>query len=57
MFETDYPHPTSLSPGPASPADNPAEHIAKGFVGRVTEETARKALRDNAVKVYGLDIS
>ncbi|HUR78788.1 MAG TPA: amidohydrolase family protein [Acidimicrobiales bacterium] len=54
MFETDYPHPTSLSPGPASPADNPAEHIAKGFVGRVSTDTARKALRDNAVKVYGL---
>lgn len=55
MFETDYPHPTSLSPGPASPADRPADHLANGFVGVVSAETARKALRDNAIRVYGLD--
>lgn len=56
MFETDYPHPTSLSPGPASPADVPSEHIANGFLDRVPADVARKALRDNAVKVYGLDL-
>src|SRR5207248_748306 len=31
MFSTDYPHATSLSPGPASPADVPAEHVAHAF--------------------------
>jgi predicted TIM-barrel fold metal-dependent hydrolase len=54
MFETDYPHPTSMSPGPASPAENPAEHIARHFAG-VRPEIAKKALHDNAAAVYHLD--
>jgi predicted TIM-barrel fold metal-dependent hydrolase len=51
MFETDYPHPTSLSPGPASPADVPSVHIAAAFAG-IDAEIARKALHDNAAGVY-----
>jgi predicted TIM-barrel fold metal-dependent hydrolase len=54
MFETDYPHPTSLSPGPASPADNPVDHIAAAFAG-IDPVVAKKALHDNAALVYGLD--
>jgi predicted TIM-barrel fold metal-dependent hydrolase len=54
MFETDYPHPTSMSPGPASPAELPREHIAKHFTS-VPDDVARKALHDNAATVYHLD--
>ena len=54
MFETDYPHPTSMSPGPASPAQLPKDHIAEAFAD-VPAELARKALHDNAAAVYHLD--
>jgi predicted TIM-barrel fold metal-dependent hydrolase len=54
MFETDYPHPTSMSPGPASPAENPAEHIEKYFAG-VPAEVTRKVMHDNAAAVYHLE--
>jgi predicted TIM-barrel fold metal-dependent hydrolase len=54
MFETDYPHPTSMSPGPASPAELPSEHIRRYFPG-VPADVARKALHDNAARVYHLD--
>jgi len=54
MFETDYPHPTSMSPGPASPAERPADHIRSAFA-RVPDDVARKALHDNAAAVYHLD--
>ena len=53
MFETDYPHPTSMAPGPCSPAQKPADHIAEAFAD-VPEDLARKALHDNAAAVYNL---
>ena len=53
MFETDFPHPTSMSPGLASPADVPSDHIQKHFARRDPELT-RKVLHDNAARVYGL---
>jgi predicted TIM-barrel fold metal-dependent hydrolase len=54
MFETDFPHPTSLSPGPASAAKYPHETVAAVFEG-VPEELARKILWDNAARLYHLD--
>ncbi len=54
MFETDYPHPTSLSPGPFSPAQSPKDHIETAFAN-VAPEVRRKVLHDNAAKLYGLD--
>jgi predicted TIM-barrel fold metal-dependent hydrolase len=53
MFETDYPHPTSMSPGPVSPAEVPSVHIDKHFRD-LDPEVARKALHDNAARVYRL---
>jgi uncharacterized protein len=53
MFETDYPHPTSMAPGPASPAELPSEHI-KRFFGTVPADVATKALYGNAARVYHL---
>jgi predicted TIM-barrel fold metal-dependent hydrolase len=51
MFETDYPHSTSLSPGPASPADLPSVHINK-HLSRLPFEVAEKALWRNAADLY-----
>ena len=51
MFETDYPHPTSLSPGPASYANKPSDHIRENWQN-VPPEIARKVLHDNAARVY-----
>jgi predicted TIM-barrel fold metal-dependent hydrolase len=53
MFETDYPHPTSMSPGPASPAEVPAIHIQKYF-GSMAPDITRKVMHDNAAMVYHL---
>ena len=53
MFETDYPHPTSLSPGPTSPALPPNKHSATYF-SEVPVDVARKVLHDNAARLYNI---
>jgi predicted TIM-barrel fold metal-dependent hydrolase len=53
MFSTDYPHGTSLSPGPASPAEVPSRHIATAYAG-VNPEVARKVISGNACRLYKL---
>jgi len=53
MFETDYPHPTSLSPGPASLADSPRKVMNDGL-SRLPEDIVRKVLHGNAARVYKL---
>jgi len=54
MFESDYPHPTSLSPGPASVAERPSVSAKKSLEG-VPADVARKVLYDNAARVYHLN--
>ncbi|EME20901.1 amidohydrolase family protein [Rhodococcus triatomae] len=54
LYETDYPHPTSMSPGPASDAQRPDDYLRKNF-GHLSEADARKILHDNAAKLYNLD--
>lgn len=54
LFETDFPHPTSLSPGEGSASPEPREHIEKVF-SRLPEEAAHKILHDNAAHLYRLD--
>jgi predicted TIM-barrel fold metal-dependent hydrolase len=51
MFETDYPHPTSLSPGPASPAEHPKVVVEKNLSG-LRDSTLRKVLHDTAATLY-----
>jgi predicted TIM-barrel fold metal-dependent hydrolase len=51
MFETDFPHPTSLSPGPASHAPPPPEIIRRD-IEIVGGEVMYKALFENAARVY-----
>ena len=54
MFETDYPHPTSMSPGPASPAELPRDHIANHFAN-VPADITQKVLHGNAARIYRLE--
>jgi uncharacterized protein len=51
MFETDFPHQTSLSPGPASAAENPKIMIEKHFAD-FPEDITRKVLHENAARLY-----
>jgi predicted TIM-barrel fold metal-dependent hydrolase len=53
MFESDYPHGTSLSPGPASYALTAADTI-RANLAEVPSGLLRKVLHDNAARVYGL---
>jgi uncharacterized protein len=54
MFETDFPHPTCLHPGPASHAPPPAEVIRRD-IEIVGARVMRKVLQENAARVYHLD--
>jgi predicted TIM-barrel fold metal-dependent hydrolase len=54
MFETDFPHPTSLHPGPASYSPGPIEIIRRD-IAIVGEKVMRKVLQENACRVYHID--
>lgn len=54
MFETDFPHPISLSPGPASYAKTPLEHAEAAMKG-LPEDVIRKVMYGNAARLYKLD--
>jgi predicted TIM-barrel fold metal-dependent hydrolase len=54
LYETDFPHPTSMSPGPASVAVRPGDYI-ESTLGALPEEDLRKVLHDNAARLYHLD--
>jgi len=53
LYETDFPHPTSMSPGPATIAVTPAEYI-DGTFGDLPASTVRKIVHDNAARLYNL---
>ncbi|MDO9488913.1 MAG: amidohydrolase family protein, partial [Sphingomonadaceae bacterium] len=48
MFETDFPHPTSLYPDPQA-------QITEAL-GGVDKDTLRKVLQDNAARCYNLTV-
>jgi predicted TIM-barrel fold metal-dependent hydrolase len=52
MFETDYPHPTSLSPGPNSTAPNPREMIEQ--MSDLPRDVVGKVLHGTAARIYHL---
>ena len=54
MFSTDFPHPTSQTPGPASFADGPPAYM-QDVLGTGDADIARKVLQDNARHVYQLN--
>jgi predicted TIM-barrel fold metal-dependent hydrolase len=51
MFETDFPHPTSLSPGPISSARRPRETV-ESTLAIVDDEVRRKLMYRNAAALY-----
>jgi len=54
LYETDFPHPTSMTPGPATAAVAPNEYLLDA-VGDLPRSTVEKILHDNAARLYGLD--
>ncbi|TDC70731.1 amidohydrolase [Actinomadura sp. GC306] len=54
MFETDFPHATSLSPGPASESPSPRDVIEESLAG-LPDEIAGKVLQHTATRLYHLD--
>jgi predicted TIM-barrel fold metal-dependent hydrolase len=54
LYETDFPHPTSMSPGPRSTAVHPRDYAERVLAG-LPEDSLRKVLHDNAARVYHLD--
>jgi predicted TIM-barrel fold metal-dependent hydrolase len=55
LFETDFPHPTGLSPGPGTHAPAPQQAIAVNLAD-LSEEHLRKVLYENAANVYHIEI-
>lgn len=51
LYETDYPHPTSMAPGPASIAERPRDFIER-VLGGLPETDLRNVLHDNAARIY-----
>jgi predicted TIM-barrel fold metal-dependent hydrolase len=51
LYETDFPHPTSMSPGPASSALAAKDFIAQ-HLHHLPDDTLRKVLHDNAAGLY-----
>ena len=54
MFESDFPHPTSLSPGPVSHTDSP-DKVIEANLADVPEDILTKILNTNAARVYNLE--
>jgi predicted TIM-barrel fold metal-dependent hydrolase len=55
MFETDFPHSTGITPGPASAAMAPRDHLRVALAG-MPDESIRKVLHDNAAALYHLTV-
>jgi uncharacterized protein len=54
LYETDFPHPTSMSPGPDSTAKRPPDYIDSVFRG-VAAQDVEKILYGNAARLYHLN--
>jgi predicted TIM-barrel fold metal-dependent hydrolase len=54
LYETDFPHPTSMSPGPATIAVRPADYVAEALAGQPAD-VVEKILYGNAARIYHLD--
>jgi predicted TIM-barrel fold metal-dependent hydrolase len=53
LYETDFPHPTSMSPGPASVAERPGSFIENHF-SDLPSDVVQKIFHDNAARIYHL---
>lgn len=55
LYETDFPHPTSMSPGPNSVAIYPKDFV-EANLGHLPEETLWKILQTNSARIYNLKV-
>lgn len=53
MYETDFPHPTSMTPGPGSVAQVPRQFLAEHFTDLSTD-IRRLVFHDNAARLYSV---
>ncbi|HEB88092.1 MAG TPA: amidohydrolase [Deltaproteobacteria bacterium] len=53
LYETDYPHPTCMAPGPASAGTHPRLYAEKAL-SDLPEEHVARVLHDSAARLYGL---
>jgi hypothetical protein len=53
MYETDFPHPTSMSPGPGSAAQVPRDFLLENF-SDLDAGIRSQVFHDNAARVYSL---
>jgi predicted TIM-barrel fold metal-dependent hydrolase len=54
LYETDYPHPTCMAPGPASAGTHPGIYAEKALAG-VNKQDVAKVLHGNAAVLYGIE--
>jgi predicted TIM-barrel fold metal-dependent hydrolase len=54
LYETDFPHPVSMSPGPASEGGMPAREFIDTALGSLSKDALRAILHDNAATLYHL---
>jgi predicted TIM-barrel fold metal-dependent hydrolase len=54
MYETDFPHPTSMAVGPKSAALHPADYAEK-VLSKFPDAVLKKVLHDTAANVYNLN--
>jgi uncharacterized protein len=51
LYETDFPHPTSMAPGPNREATSARTYI-EDHLGQFSDEVRSKILHDNAARIY-----
>ena len=54
MWETDYPHPTSMHPTPGTPAQQPAEYADQNL-GDLPEAILRSVFHETAARLYQVE--
>ena len=55
MYETDFPHPTSMSPGPGSPSAVAPPTFVNEVLTALGDDDLRNVLYRNAAEIYQLD--
>ena len=56
MFESDFPHPTSLAPGPVSHTDSP-DKVIEANLSELSDDVLTKILSTNAARLYNIQTS
>jgi predicted TIM-barrel fold metal-dependent hydrolase len=56
MFETDFPHPVGIAPGPVSAADGSPRDMAERSMRGVPKDIAKKVLWENAARLYNVEL-